>query len=30
MKKKSWTKPQVAEQGASLEVTAYLAAELKS
>jgi hypothetical protein len=28
--KKTWTKPQVSQQNASLEVTAYVAAELKS
>lgn len=28
--KKSWTKPQVNEQDVSLEVTAYVAAQLKS
>ncbi len=27
--KKTWTKPQVCEQDISLEVTAYVAAELK-
>ena len=28
--KKTWTKPQVSQQDVSLEVTAYVAAELKS
>jgi coenzyme PQQ precursor peptide PqqA len=28
--KKTWTKPQISQQEASLEVTAYVAAELKS
>lgn len=28
--KKIWTKPQIAQQDVSLEVTAYIAAELKS
>ncbi|NJM34266.1 MAG: pyrroloquinoline quinone precursor peptide PqqA [Rhodomicrobium sp.] len=30
MTKKSWTKPQVSEETAGLEVTAYIAAQLKS
>lgn len=30
MKKKTWTKPQVSAQETSLEVTAYIAAQLKS
>jgi coenzyme PQQ precursor peptide PqqA len=28
--KKTWNKPQVSQQDVSLEVTAYVAAELKS
>jgi len=28
--KKTWTKPQISQQDVSLEVTAYVAAELKS
>ncbi len=28
--KKTWTKPQISEQDTSLEVTAYVAAQLKS
>jgi coenzyme PQQ precursor peptide PqqA len=28
--KKTWTKPQISHQDVSLEVTAYVAAELKS
>ena len=28
--KKAWTKPQISEQDTSLEVTAYVAAQLKS